>query len=134
MFLGPPYIIQLYVSIRNLILYFDFAKAFNTVHTKELLAKIQSYGIHGNILKWLTSFLTQRRQKVLVIGKSSGWCNVLSGIPQGSVLGPILFIILSTICLIKLPVWFTYSLMTPKSVSDLPTKTKPMTSRMTLTD
>ena len=47
--------------------YFDFAKAFDTVHTKGLLAKIQSYGIHGNILKWLTSYN----------GKSSGRCDVL---------------------------------------------------------
>ena len=78
---------------RIYVTYFDFAKAFDTVPTKGLLAKIQSYGIHGNILKWLTSFLTQRRQKVLVNGKSSGWCDVLSGVLQESVLGPILFII-----------------------------------------
>ena len=42
--------------------YFDFTKGFDTVPTRGLLAKIQSYGIHGNILKWLNSFLTQRRQ------------------------------------------------------------------------
>ena len=44
-------------------------------------------------LKWLTSFLTQQHQRVLVNGKSSGWCNVLSSVPQGSFVGPILFII-----------------------------------------
>ena len=73
--------------------YFDFAKAFDTVPTKRLLAEIQSYGIHGNILKWLTSFLTQPRQRVLVNVKSSGWCDVLSGVPKGSVLGLIIFLI-----------------------------------------
>ena len=61
--------------------YFDFANAFDTVPTKGLLAKFQSYGIHGNTLKWLTSFLIQRRQRVLVSGKSSDCCHVLGGVP-----------------------------------------------------
>ena len=64
------------------VVYFDFAKVFDSVSTKGLLAKIQSYGIHGNILKWLTSCLTQLCQKVLVNGKFPGWCDVPSGVPQ----------------------------------------------------
>ena len=55
---------------------------FDTVITKRLLANIQLYGIGGNMLKWVTNLLTQRHQRVLINGKSSGWCDALSGVPK----------------------------------------------------
>ena len=64
---------------------------FDTVPTKRRLAKFQSYGIGGNILKWVINFLTQRHQIVIINGKSSGWCDALSGHPQGCVLCLLLF-------------------------------------------
>ena len=73
--------------------YLDFAKAFDSVPHQRLIKKIESYGIKGQLLKWVTSFLTNRQQRVIVGNKHSNWANVKSGIPQGSVLGPILFII-----------------------------------------
>ena len=71
----------------------DFAKAFDTVAHERLLAKIHSYGITGSLYKWIESFLKGRTQRVVVEGESSAEARVKSGVPQGSVLGPLMFLI-----------------------------------------
>ena len=71
--------------------YVDFARAFDSVSHPKLFSKLQGYGIKGNLLFWIQSFLTNRSQSVRVGSSLSSPRRVISGIPQGSVLGPCLF-------------------------------------------
>ena len=75
------------------VIYLDFQKAFDKVPHTRLLLKLHSYGIRGPILAFIYHYLTNRKQRVLINSSYSMWVNVLSGIPQGSILGPLLFTI-----------------------------------------
>jgi len=75
------------------VIFLDFAKAFDKVPHMRLLTKLRAHGIDGCVAKWIASWLQGRMQRVCLDGRSSQWAFVLSGIPQGSVLGPLLFLI-----------------------------------------
>ncbi|XP_076068382.1 uncharacterized protein LOC143040829 [Oratosquilla oratoria] len=75
------------------VVYLDFMKAFDRVPHKRLMEKISSYRIEGKILRWIQNFLTGRKQRVLINGEASRWKEVTSRVLQGSVLGPMLFVI-----------------------------------------
>lgn len=74
-------------------IYLDYAKAFDKVDHTLLIRKLALYGIHSKVIKWIESFLSNRKQAVVVDGHLSLLAAIISGVPQGTVLGPVLFLI-----------------------------------------
>ena len=73
--------------------FLDISKAFDKVWHEGLIFKLKSYGVEGNLLKLLENYLTDRQQRVAVNGRTSSWQNIYTDVPQGSVLGLLLFLI-----------------------------------------
>ena len=72
--------------------FLDVSKAFDRVWHRGLIFKLRQYGIDGDLLTWITDYLDDRKQRVVIKSYMSSFKNVKAGVPQGSVLGPLLFL------------------------------------------
>ena len=75
--------------------YLDFRKAFDSMPHNSLIKKLEYYGIKSTLLQWFKNFHNGRQQRVVINGKTSNWTDLISGIPQESILGPVLIIFIN---------------------------------------
>ena len=73
--------------------FIDLKKAFDTINHEILIRKLPHFGINNNIIRWVGNYLTNRKQKCIVNGKTSKEADIVCGVPQGSILGPLLFLL-----------------------------------------
>ena len=78
------------------VIYLDFQKVFDKVPHCRLVSKLAAHGISGHVLRWIENWLSGRKQRVVLGGQVSEWSDILSGVPQGFVLGPVLFVLYIT--------------------------------------
>lgn len=113
------------------VIYSDYVKAFDSVTHRRLLSKLESYGIKNQVLTWVENFLTRRSQSVRVNEERSLRAPVMSGIPQGSMFGIILFTIYFNVSPASIISIFTYLRMTPNLYVISPIDKTAMVCRMT---
>ena len=81
-------------SLITILVLLDYSKAFDCANHKLIIAKLKALGFKNSSLKWINSYLTDRSQQVITDKGESSWINLINGVPQGSILGPLLFTIL----------------------------------------